>query len=67
MDILYILWVSRYINLALFLTFYVYSYISYRMFQDVSQTYFRNVFVSMLSMFQVDISTHAGPYARLLE
>ncbi|KAM3134127.1 hypothetical protein pb186bvf_013748 [Paramecium bursaria] len=52
-DVFYILYVSRYINYALLLTFYVYSYIAYTLFQVVSPNFFRNVFKSMLSMFQV--------------
>jgi hypothetical protein len=55
-DVFHILYVSRYINLSLSLTFYVYSYLAYRIFQIISPNYFRNVFISMLSMFQVDQS-----------
>ncbi|CAD8195184.1 unnamed protein product [Paramecium octaurelia] len=52
-DVFYILYVSRYINFALLLTYYVYSYIAYAIFQEISPKFFRNIFKSMLSMFQV--------------
>jgi hypothetical protein len=67
MDVLYILSVARYLILALLLTFYVYSYFSYRMFEDVSPIFFRNVFVSMLSMFQVNYIHIIGTNLRFLE
>lgn len=54
-DVLYILYVARYIVLSIFLTFYVHSYFAYRMFQGVAPKQFGNVYVSMLSMFQVVI------------
>ena len=50
-DVIHILYVSRYINFALLLTYYVYSYTAYAIFKDVSPKFFRNIFKSMLSMF----------------
>ena len=52
-DVLYILYVARYINMSIYLTYYVYSYVAYRLFGSISPAYFRNVYISMLSMFQV--------------